>query len=76
MLGTIVFIMIALVSLCIGLFIFINPTKAFEIQKKFYALINWRIEPISIEKEIRNTKVMGIFLIVFVLASCFYYWLR
>jgi len=35
---------------------------AIEIQKRFYARINWRIEPISMQKELRNTKIMGIFL--------------
>ena len=32
---------------------------AIEIQKKFYELINWEIIPISMKKEIRNTKILG-----------------
>jgi hypothetical protein len=64
---TLIFILllsISFASILIGLFIFAKPTSAFEIQKRFYALINWRIEPISLQKEIRNTKIMGLFLIV------------
>jgi len=41
-------------------------------QKKFYAKINWRIEPISMQKEIRNTKIMGIFLVSLALATIIY----
>jgi len=57
-------IFILAISILIGLFLFLNPALAIEIQKKFYARINWRIEPISIPKEIRNTKIMGLFLII------------
>ena len=57
------------ISLGTGLFIFFKPALTIEIQKRFYALINWRIEPISMSKELRNTKIMGIFLIVFTLVS-------
>jgi len=57
-------ILIFVISIAIGFFLFLNPTLAIEIQKKFYEKINWRIEPISMQKEIRNTKIMGLFLIV------------
>lgn len=50
-------------SLLIGLFLLRNPALAIEIQRKFYEKINWRIEPISMQKEIGNTKSMGVFLI-------------
>ena len=59
--------------LILGFLIYSNPQKAFEIQKKFYAMINWRIEPIDFEKEMRNTRWMGLFLIIFVVMSCLYY---
>jgi len=58
-------ILLLILSLGLGLFIFFKPALAIEIQKRFYALINWRIEPISMPKELRNTKIMGIFLITF-----------
>jgi len=53
-------------SLALGAFLVLRPTAAFELQRRFYEKINWRIEPISVSKEIRNTKWMGIFLLVFV----------
>jgi hypothetical protein len=34
-----------------------------EIQRKFYEKINWKVEPVSMEKEIRNTRIMGLFLV-------------
>jgi hypothetical protein len=55
--------LISVVSIIIGLFVFFKPILSIEIQKKFYEKINWRIEPISMQKEIRNTKIMGIFLV-------------
>jgi len=65
-------IFILAISILIGLFLFLNPVLAIEIQKKFYAKINWRIEPISIAKEIRNTKIMGLFLIISALLAMGY----
>lgn len=56
-------ILISIVSIIIGSFIFFKPSATIEIQRKFYEKINWRIEPISMQKEIRNTKLIGLFLI-------------
>jgi hypothetical protein len=61
-----VFYFIAMISLGVGIFIYTRPKQMFEIQRRFYELINWKIEPISIEKEIRSTRWMGLFLIGFV----------
>ncbi|MEK6563652.1 MAG: hypothetical protein AABZ65_01325 [Candidatus Omnitrophota bacterium] len=35
--------------------------------------INWRIEPVSMPKEIRNTKLMGVFLIIAALAGSVFF---
>lgn len=59
--------MVSVFSLGIGVFLIIKPDLAIEIQRIFYEKINWRMEPISMEKEIRNTKIMGAFLIVIVI---------
>ena len=59
----IVQILLSVLSAGAGLFIFFKPDLAIEIQKRFYAKINWRIEPISMPKELRNTRIMGIFLL-------------
>ena len=69
-----IFLVIVAAALVFGFWIYFYPLKVFEVQKKFYAIINWRIEPISMEKEIRNTKIMGLFLIVFVVLASFYAW--
>ena len=42
-----------------GLFMFMRPEAAIELQRRFYARINWRMEPISMSKELRNTRIMG-----------------
>jgi len=67
-----VVILISVIGIIIGLFIFLKPELAIEIQKKFYEIINWRIEPISMPKEIRNTKIMGMFLVVLAIAAIAY----
>lgn len=58
--------------LFIGRFIFLYPDKTIEYQKKFYEKINWKIEPISIRKELRNTKVMGLFIFILTLIAIVY----
>ena len=60
---------LSLLGVAIGLFLIMQPALAIEIQKLFYARINWRIEPISMQKEIRNTKNMGYVLLLFSLLT-------
>ena len=60
----IILAIISAVSTVIGLFVFLKPELTIEIQRKFYEKLNWRIEPINVPKEIRNTKIMGMFLVV------------
>jgi hypothetical protein len=62
----------AVFGIIIGLFVFFKPELTIEIQRRFYEKINWRIEPISMPKEIRNTKTMGIFLAVVSIATMIY----
>jgi uncharacterized membrane protein YidH (DUF202 family) len=61
---SLVFILFASCSLYFGLFVFSKPERAIELQQAFYANINWRMEPISMQREIKSTKIMGLFLIV------------
>jgi hypothetical protein len=70
------FIPICLVGIAIGLFVFFKPALTIEIQRKCYEKINWRIEPISMPKEIRNTKIMGIFLVFIATVTTIYNCLR
>jgi len=65
-------ILISAMGIIIGLFIFSKPELTIEIQKKFYERINWRMEPVSMPKEIRNTKIMGIFLVVVAAVTIIY----
>jgi hypothetical protein len=48
-----------LLSVIVGTFLHIKAALALEMQRKFYLSINWRIEPVSMEKELANTKIMG-----------------
>jgi len=71
-----VIFVISVLSLVLGFFIFLKPHQTIELQKKFYEKINWRMEPISLPKEIRNTKAMGAFLIILVFVSWFLFFLK
>ena len=62
----------AFVCLVIGVFLCLKPALAIKIQIKFYEKINWRMEPVSMEKEIRNTRIMGLFLFGVALGTFFY----
>lgn len=62
-------ILISLVSFFIGIFVASKPGAAIELQRKFYAKINWKIEPISMQKELGNTRIMGCFMVAFAIAA-------
>jgi len=69
-------ILISVVSIVLGLFVFFKPELTIEIQRRFYEKLNWRIEPISMQKEIRNTKITGILLVAVAVATIIYCCLR
>ena len=46
-------------GIIVGAFLHLKAALAIEMQRKFYLSINWRIEPVSMEKELKNTKIMG-----------------
>jgi len=56
--GTAIF----LASIGLGLFLILRPAQAIEFQKRFYFKINWRMEPVNMAIEIRNTRIMGFML--------------
>ena len=66
------FILSFLFALGLGFFAYVQPVKTIDLQKKFYESINWRIEPVSIPKEIRNTKAMGLFLMFLAFVAATY----
>lgn len=63
-------------ALPVGLTLIFNPGLAIDLQKKFYAGINWRIEPISLKKELRNTRIMGLTIIILSLAAAVFAFLN
>jgi len=72
-LGILIIVLVILIGFIVGLFLFLKPIAAIEIQKNFYATINWRIEPISMPKELRNTKIMGLCLLGIVFMAFVYF---
>ncbi len=41
-----------------------KPKKIIEIQIALYRPFNWKIEPISMKKEIKNTRIMGLIVLI------------
>ena len=64
--------LLILAGMLFGIFILLRSALVIKLQIKFYEMINWRIFPVSMEKEVRNTKYMGIFLILFCLSASVY----
>ena len=69
-------LLVSVVGITMGLFVFFKPELTIEIQRRFYEKLNWRIEPINMQKEIRNTKIMGAFLVAVAIATIISYYLR
>jgi len=69
--------LIFLASIGLGLFLILRPAQAIELQKRFYFKINWRMEPVNMALEIRNTRMMGFMLmgvvVVFAIGACYYF---
>lgn len=61
-------ILIALLAFVNGVICSSNPSLAIQIQQKFYEKINWKIEPINLAKELRNTRIMGVISLILSLA--------
>lgn len=59
-------------SLFLGLLYLFKPGLIIEMQKKFYAMFNWNLEPISMPKEVRNTRIMGALLATIALIAVIY----
>lgn len=67
---------VAALAFSLGLFIFLRPKKVIQLQIKFYSHINWKMEPVSWGKELRNTRFMGLMLVFLVILAFFYVGLR
>jgi hypothetical protein len=56
--------LISFVGLAMGLFLIKRPERVIELQKAFYLGINWKIEPVSVPREIASTRMMGLLLVI------------
>jgi len=65
-------ILLAVVSLGVGVLYSSKPELAIEWQRRAYEACNWRLEPISLEKELRHMKIMGRFLMMISMATIIY----
>lgn len=61
--------LLLIASFLLGLFLLRKPSSAIELQRIFYEKINWKIEPVSLSKELRNTRIMGGIVILFCVFS-------
>lgn len=59
-------------SIAVGCFVYLKPRLVIDIQIGFYRKINWKIEPVSMEKEVRNTRIMGLSLVLIALFAGIY----
>jgi hypothetical protein len=62
---------LALGGIAASFFYIRNPAGVIELQRKAYAWFNWNIAPISLSKELRNTRLMGWFLLTVSFISLF-----
>ena len=63
---------IAVAATLFGGLIALKPRKTIDIQIALYRPFNWKIEPISMEKEIRNTRIMGLTVFILGILSLLY----
>jgi len=67
---------VVVIAIVFGSLIAWKPKKVIDIQIALYRPFNWKIEPISMEKEIRNTRIMGLAVLVLGILSLGYILLK
>lgn len=55
---------IAVIAIAFGGLLAWKPKKIIDMQIALYRPLNWKIEPISMKKEMRNTRIMGLVVLV------------
>jgi len=65
-------LIVAVNSFLLGIFCVYRPEKAINMEQEFYRWINWDTKPISMNREVRNTVIMGILLILLTLPIAYY----
>ena len=56
----VVFAVLFAAGIAASILYLLKPELVVELQKKCYAKMNWKVEPLSLEKELRNTRFIGI----------------
>ena len=67
---------IVVIAIAFGGLIAWKPKKVIDIQIALYRPFNWKIEPISMEREIRNTRIMGLAVLILGILSLGYILLK
>lgn len=65
-------LMIVVIGMIFGALITWKPKKAIDIQIALYKPFNWKLEPIDMDKEIRNTRIMGMTVLILTVISLVY----
>ena len=55
---------VVVIATIFGALVAWKPKKTIDIQAALYRPFNWRLEPISMEKGIRNTRIMGLTVVI------------
>jgi hypothetical protein len=55
---------IVVIATIFGALVAWKPKKTIDIQIALYRPFNWKLEPISMEKEIKNTRIMGLIVLI------------
>ncbi len=55
-------LLVSFAGIVIGLFLIKKPGRVIDLQKAFYLGINWKMEPVSLSREIISTRIMGFLL--------------
>ena len=63
---------IVVIAIIFGALVAWKPKKTIDIQIAIYRPFNWKLEPISMEKEIRNTRIMGLTVLILGILSLIY----
>jgi len=63
---------IVVIATLFGALVAWKPKKIIDIQTALYRPFNWKLEPISMEKEIKNTRIMGLTVLILGILSLVY----
>jgi len=63
---------IVVIAIVFGALVVWKPKKTIDIQTALYRPFNWKLEPISMEREIKNTRIMGMTVLILGVISLIY----